>query len=63
LHTYAKALSESVSALDPALWDPQAESLLKLGLARFKSGQRDSLWNLEPLYLRPSSAEQKMAAE
>jgi tRNA A37 threonylcarbamoyladenosine modification protein TsaB len=39
-------------------WEPQAESLLLLGLARFRSGQADDLWNVEPLYLRPSSAEE-----
>jgi tRNA threonylcarbamoyladenosine biosynthesis protein TsaB len=43
-------------------WEPKAESLLRLGLARFVAGERDDLWKLEPLYLRPSSAEQKWTA-
>jgi tRNA threonylcarbamoyladenosine biosynthesis protein TsaB len=60
LHAYANDVSDCVSTLDPALWDPQAESLHKVGLARFDKGQRDSIWSIEPLYLRPSSAEEKM---
>jgi tRNA threonylcarbamoyladenosine biosynthesis protein TsaB len=40
-------------------WDPRAESLLSLGLARYRAGERDDLWTLEPLYLRPSSAEEQ----
>jgi tRNA threonylcarbamoyladenosine biosynthesis protein TsaB len=40
-------------------WDPQANSLLGLGLARFQAGERDDLGTVEPLYLRPSAAEEK----
>lgn len=47
------------AALDPELWEPRAESVLQLGLARLRAGERDDLWTLEPLYLRPSSAEEK----
>lgn len=39
--------------------EPTLESLLTLGLARFEQGQRDDLWTLEPLYARPSSAEEQ----
>jgi len=39
-------------------WEPQAESLLRLGLTRYRGGARDDVWALEPLYLRPSSAEE-----
>jgi tRNA threonylcarbamoyladenosine biosynthesis protein TsaB len=45
-----------VSASD---WDPRAESLLKLGLIRLRAGERDDPWTLEPLYLRPSAAEEQ----
>lgn len=41
---------------------PQPESLLQLGLARYQAGQRDDLWTVEPLYLRPSSAEERWNA-
>jgi tRNA threonylcarbamoyladenosine biosynthesis protein TsaB len=40
-------------------WDPRPESLLQLGLARLAKGERDDCWSLEPLYLRPSSAEEQ----
>jgi len=39
--------------------DPRPESLLRLGLARYRAGQLDDIWALEPLYARPSSAEEK----
>jgi tRNA threonylcarbamoyladenosine biosynthesis protein TsaB len=38
-------------------WDPRAESLLRLGCARFQRGEQDDMWSVEPLYLRPSAAE------
>ena len=40
-------------------WLPRPESLLRLGLERFRGGQRDNPFAVEPLYLRPSSAEEK----
>jgi tRNA threonylcarbamoyladenosine biosynthesis protein TsaB len=43
-------------------WDPQPQSLLHLGLARLRQGKADHFWALEPLYLRPSSAEEKWQA-
>lgn len=41
-------------------WDPRPESLLEVGLARYRAGERDDLWTVEPLYLRPSSAEEQL---
>jgi tRNA threonylcarbamoyladenosine biosynthesis protein TsaB len=46
----------------PEDWDPRPESLLRLGLPRLLAGERDDVWSLEPLYLRPSSAEEKWTA-
>lgn len=40
-------------------WQPRAETLLKIGFDRFSRGERDDLWAVEPLYLRPSAAEEK----
>lgn len=44
---------------DPAARQPGAESLLALGLERLARGEKDDQWKLEPLYLRPSNAEEK----
>jgi tRNA threonylcarbamoyladenosine biosynthesis protein TsaB len=38
---------------------PIADSLLALGLERLARGDKDDFWKLEPLYLRPSNAEEK----
>lgn len=38
--------------------EPQPPSLLRLGLARHQAGLLDDPWKLEPLYARPSSAEE-----
>jgi tRNA threonylcarbamoyladenosine biosynthesis protein TsaB len=60
LHVHGGSFAEI--SVDPALWDPQPASLLRLGLLRFRSGERDDIRNVEPLYLRPSSAEEKWTA-
>jgi tRNA threonylcarbamoyladenosine biosynthesis protein TsaB len=62
LHRWAPRLPIDASAVEAALWDPQAETLLKLGLARYTAGQRDDPFALQPLYLRPSSAEEQQRA-
>jgi tRNA threonylcarbamoyladenosine biosynthesis protein TsaB len=49
---YVRLVAES-------LWQPRPESLLRLGLDRLNRGERDDWASLEPLYLRPSSAEEK----
>jgi tRNA threonylcarbamoyladenosine biosynthesis protein TsaB len=41
------------------VWDPRPQSLLRLGLERYLAGERDDVYTLEPLYLRPSSAEEQ----
>jgi tRNA threonylcarbamoyladenosine biosynthesis protein TsaB len=52
-------LPDAVPRVEAGRWDPQADSLLRLGLARFLGGERDDPYTLEPLYLRPSSAEEQ----
>jgi tRNA threonylcarbamoyladenosine biosynthesis protein TsaB len=47
--------------VDVARREPLPESLLQIGLERFQRGERDDFWTLEPLYLRPSAAEEKWA--
>lgn len=39
--------------------DPHPASLLRIGLRRFQAGEHDDVWSLEPLYLRPSAAEEQ----
>jgi tRNA threonylcarbamoyladenosine biosynthesis protein TsaB len=52
-------LPEGVPTVPAENWFPQPESALILGLRRYRAGERDDLWSVEPLYLRPSSAEEK----
>jgi len=52
-------LPAGTNVVAAAAREPQLESLLALGLARFRQGDRDDLWTLEPLYARPSSAEEQ----
>jgi tRNA threonylcarbamoyladenosine biosynthesis protein TsaB len=59
LHRWAPRLPADAPAVDAALWEPRAETLLRLGLARYTTGERDDPFALEPLYLRPSSAEEQ----
>jgi tRNA threonylcarbamoyladenosine biosynthesis protein TsaB len=61
LRGHEDRLSAGPSVTDSSLWDPRPESLLRLGLARLRAGERDDVWALEPLYVRPSSAEEKWA--
>ncbi len=59
LHIHRQRLPEENRVVEAERWDPQSHSLLHLGLTRFRAGERDDFWTLEPLYLRPSAAEEK----
>jgi tRNA threonylcarbamoyladenosine biosynthesis protein TsaB len=59
LETFAARLPAELTMLPRATWLPLPVSLLKIGMARFRNGERDDPFAVEPLYLRPSSAEQK----
>jgi tRNA threonylcarbamoyladenosine biosynthesis protein TsaB len=61
LHRFGDQLGAGCQAVDPSLWDPTAESVLRLGLSRYHHRERDDPWKLEPIYLRPSSAEEQWA--
>jgi tRNA threonylcarbamoyladenosine biosynthesis protein TsaB len=54
-----KRLPAESRLVDAARREPGVESLLQMGLARYQAGERDDVWALEPLYARPSSAEEK----
>lgn len=62
LHKWAGRLPAEVLQLEASLWEPRPASLLQIGLRRYLAGQRDDPWLLEPLYLRPSSAEEQWRA-
>jgi tRNA A37 threonylcarbamoyladenosine modification protein TsaB len=57
LRKYAQRLPPGVNVVEDR--DPRPESLLRLGLARYLRGERDDVYAVEPLYLRPSSAEEQ----
>jgi tRNA A37 threonylcarbamoyladenosine modification protein TsaB len=52
-------LPADLPRVQAAAWEPRPESLLEIGLARYRAGQRDDVYALEPIYLRPSSAEEQ----
>ncbi len=62
LRKWAARLPVEVLQVDASLWEPRSASLLRIGLTRYLAGERDDLWTLEPLYLRPSSAEEQWRA-
>jgi tRNA threonylcarbamoyladenosine biosynthesis protein TsaB len=62
LHLHGKSIPGHIRQISPEQWDPRADSLLQIGLARFHSGARDDVWKVEPIYLRPSSAEEQKQA-
>ena len=59
LETFEKRLPGGLLVLPKETWHAQATSLLTLGLQRFRNGDRDDPFAVEPLYLRASEAERK----
>lgn len=62
LHRWESQLPPEVPRVARECREPQAESLLRLALIRWRAGARDDVYALEPLYLRPSSAEEQWQA-
>jgi tRNA threonylcarbamoyladenosine biosynthesis protein TsaB len=61
LETFGERLPTELAVLPRQSWCASPASLLKIGLERFRKGERDDLFAVEPLYLRASSAEEKWA--
>lgn len=59
LHRWSASVPAGERLLEVDAWDPRPESLLAVGLARYRAGIRDDPFAAEPLYLRPSSAEEQ----
>ncbi len=52
-------LSSTIRQAPPGEWLPRAQSLLELAAERQARGEKDDPFTLEPIYLRPSAAEEK----
>ncbi len=59
LRNNVNRLPRIIAAVAEEYWDPQLPSLLHIGLESYRTGRRDDLLTLEPIYLRPSAAEQQ----
>jgi tRNA threonylcarbamoyladenosine biosynthesis protein TsaB len=62
LRTYGQRLPGALSLAAPEIWDATPEAILRVAYPRVQGGSADEMWTLEPLYLRPSSAEEKWQA-
>lgn len=58
LELFRERLPSSAVVAAEEAWTPQPATALRLVLARLQRDERDDLFSLEPLYLRPSSAEE-----
>ncbi len=56
-------LPTGVTAAEPQTWAPRASTVGLLAGLEYRSGKRDDLWKLNPLYYRRSAAEEKLEAE
>jgi len=56
-------LPAGLSLVEPELRQPRPESVLAVGLERYLAGQCADVWTLEPVYLRPSAAEEQWRAK
>jgi tRNA threonylcarbamoyladenosine biosynthesis protein TsaB len=62
LRRFQDRLPAGIALVQPESWDPLPESLLRIALTRYRAGESDDPIALEPIYLRPSSAEEKWDA-
>lgn len=53
------AAKTDVVVAPKSCWDCSPVSVGKLALKQYQAGRRDDFWKLEPVYFRPSSAEER----
>lgn len=56
---YRAILPAELHVAAPELWWPRAATVAAIGLRQFRAGPLPPYWTLEPVYLRPSAAEEK----
>jgi tRNA threonylcarbamoyladenosine biosynthesis protein TsaB len=56
--SFRSRLPAAVHLVEAELWHPQLPALLTLALDLWQRGEHADIWRLEPLYLRPSEAEE-----
>jgi tRNA threonylcarbamoyladenosine biosynthesis protein TsaB len=56
-------LPAGVVVADQRFWNPQAATVGRLAGLDSRAGKRDDLWKLNPLYFRPSAAEEKLSPQ
>ncbi len=62
LERYAQELPPGAAVADRELWFPSAAALARLALRKANAGETIAdFWTVEPIYMRPSAAEEKAA--
>jgi tRNA threonylcarbamoyladenosine biosynthesis protein TsaB len=59
LHKLGSLLPPAFRPMPIQFWEPNLDTLLRLGLARIAAGKIDDPYGLAPIYLRPSAAEEQ----
>lgn len=59
LRRIADRLPPEVEPLAAEFWRPAARHVARLAQRQYAAGRRDDLWELSPVYSRPSAAEEK----
>jgi hypothetical protein len=62
LKRWREHLPAGVVVVAQECWQPQAATVGRLAWRKYQAGQRHDLWALAPVYMRPSAAEEKLAA-
>lgn len=57
---YGDRIPSDIARVGAEFWDPRPQSILELGLERLLRGECDNPFFVEPLYLRPSAAEEQL---